>query len=222
MLALNSAVFCSRGFAAGSVLRNGAVRAAAQPRMLGRARASAEPKAAKAKEAEPKAAKPKEAKQSAPPATSSEQQFSNKQIFIVPEEAQAAFKEAWSERARHMETMDGFEGFSIDQDGETFTVVSKWASIPKWEAFNLSKAARRSHLPVGIWQMVPETGDGFPEDFVPFYEMNSSVMAKYPPKPKRAKQPTFMSVFVPCSTVVSACSYLGGMAFSMSGPQSSP
>lgn len=37
----------------------------------------------------------------------------------------------------------------------------------------------------GIWQMVPKPGEGFPEDFVPFLDMNTFVQAKYPPKKKK-------------------------------------
>lgn len=43
-----------------------------------------------------------------------------------------------------------------------------WASIPEWEAWNLSEQCRRSHLPWGVYQWVPGKGEGFPEDFVPF------------------------------------------------------
>ena len=37
----------------------------------------------------------------------------------------------------------------------------------------------------GIWQYVPKPGEGFPEDFVPFMDMNTFVQAKYPPKKKK-------------------------------------
>ena len=36
----------------------------------------------------------------------------------------------------------------------------------------------------GIWQFVPKAGEGFPEDFVPFFDMNEQVNAKYPKKKK--------------------------------------
>jgi hypothetical protein len=34
----------------------------------------------------------------------------------------------------------------------------------------------------GIYQYIPKMGEGFPEDFVPFIDMNTFVNAKYPPK----------------------------------------
>ena len=63
----------------------------------------------------------------------------------------------------------GFQGLDIATDGEAVVVSSSWASIPDWEAFSLSAAARRSHLPSGIWQSVPGKGEGFPEDFGEFF-----------------------------------------------------
>lgn len=200
----------------------------------------------------------------------------------MPDDAKDAFKRAWSDRAAHMEEMPGFCGFDLKEGGsDTITVTSNWASIPEWEAFNLSKEARRQHLPSvcssgcyvtrcaqrlckplcttlacrarpralscyaadahcnrlvaccdslaccnatctpavgvtpvfpcasmspvqssttmtchdrartspllavqGIWQLVPKPGEGFPEDFVPFHDMNTFVQAKYPKKAK--------------------------------------
>lgn len=72
----------------------------------------------------------------------------NTQRFVVPVEAQAAFMDAWEARAAHMETMSGFEGYVMKaSDDDEFIVESRWASIAEWEAFNLSKTARRQHLP---------------------------------------------------------------------------
>lgn len=105
--------------------------------------------------------------------------FKNCQKFFVPKEAEAPFQRAWKERAAHMENMEGFVSFNITQAGENYTVVSAWESIPAWEAFSLSAEARRQHLPSGIWQFVPKKGEGFPEDFVPFYELSEQVQAKY-------------------------------------------
>lgn len=41
----------------------------------------------------------------------------------------------------------------------------------------------------GIWQHVPAVGEGFPEDFVPFLEMNAPTVVRYPKKApaKKAK-----------------------------------
>ena len=78
----------------------------------------------------------------APPA------FTNKQRFVVPGDAKDAFTQAWQARAAHMESCAGFQGFDMEQqDSNEYAVQSQWASIPDWEAFNLSEAARRQHLP---------------------------------------------------------------------------
>jgi len=159
--------------------------------------------------------------------------FANKQIFVVPAGVQPAFETAWAERQGLMQAAAGFERFDMQTNGEEYTVVSEWTSIPEWEVFNLSKPYRRSHMPTvrvkgwelrlgggktdsrvwgwtwwgtegtgqtrthpkltpdpstlnsssathqGIWQKVPKPGEGFPEDFVPFLEMNTFVQAKY-------------------------------------------
>jgi hypothetical protein len=36
----------------------------------------------------------------------------------------------------------------------------------------------------GIWQQVPEVGEGFPEDFIPFLDMNAPTIVRYPKKKK--------------------------------------
>ena len=59
-------------------------------------------------------------------------------------------------------------------------MVSKWASIPEWEAWSLSRDASRSALPTGVMQYPPRKGEGFPEDFVPFKDLAAEVPnAKY-------------------------------------------
>lgn len=78
-----------------------------------------------------------------------------------------------------MRGQPGFQSFELNVDGDFYVIKSSWATIPEWEAFNLTPEARRSHLPVGVWQFVPARGEGFPEDFVPFYDMNKAVDAKY-------------------------------------------
>ena len=65
----------------------------------------------------------------------------------MPEDIQPAFQAAWLERQSYMEAAPGFEGFRIEANGTDFTVVSEWHSVPEWEALNLSKPYRRSHLP---------------------------------------------------------------------------
>eukprot|EP00892_Ulva_mutabilis_P000052 jgi/Ulvmu1/10047/UM059_0097.1 len=108
--------------------------------------------------------------------------FENNQRFYVPDDVKEQFEAAWAARHAYMETQPGFISFNISEVGDSYTVTSKWASIPEWEAFNLSKEARRHHLPYGIWQYVPKVGEGFPEDFVPFLDMNAMVQARYPKK----------------------------------------
>ena len=47
-----------------------------------------------------------------------------------------------------MATAQGHLGFDMRKQGQdSYVVESRWQSIPDWEAFNLSKPARRHHLP---------------------------------------------------------------------------
>ena len=43
----------------------------------------------------------------------------------------------------------------------------------------MSKEARRQHLPAGIMQFVPRKGEGFPEESMPFKDLNEPINAKY-------------------------------------------
>lgn len=79
--------------------------------------------------------------------TSSKPAFENNQRFYVPDDVKEQFEAAWQARHAYMETQPGFIGFNMAEVGDSYTVTSKWASIPEWEAFNLSKEARRHHLP---------------------------------------------------------------------------
>lgn len=54
-----------------------------------------------------------------------------------------------------------------------------WQSIPDFESWSLSDAARRSQLPDGVCQVVPKKGEGFPEDHMPFKDLEDAVVAKY-------------------------------------------
>ena len=56
---------------------------------------------------------------------------------------------------------------------------SQWGSIPEWEAWSSSNEARRHHLPAGVQQYVPRKGEGWPEDSMPFKDLNEAVNAKY-------------------------------------------
>ena len=47
-----------------------------------------------------------------------------------------------------MQQSKGFGGFTMERDGNEYTVVSKWETIPDWEAYSCSVDARRSHLPL--------------------------------------------------------------------------
>lgn len=78
---------------------------------------------------------------------SSKPEFENKQRFYVPDDVKDQFEAAWKARESYMETQPGFLGFSMTASDDTYTITSKWASVPEWEAFNLSKEARRHHLP---------------------------------------------------------------------------
>lgn len=73
--------------------------------------------------------------------------FTNKQVFVVPEGKRDVFEEAWIEREAIMRAAPGFEGFTMDPVGEEMIITSSWENIPAWEAMNLSKPYRRSHLP---------------------------------------------------------------------------
>ncbi len=54
-----------------------------------------------------------------------------------------------------------------------------WDSIPNWESWSAGAEARRHHLPSGVKQYVPRKGEGFPEDYLPFKDLNEPVSAKY-------------------------------------------
>jgi hypothetical protein len=58
-----------------------------------------------------------------------------------------------------MRAFPGFQGFEFKKDGDSYVVTSSWATIPEWEAWSLSDECRRSHLPLGIWQLVPQKGE---------------------------------------------------------------
>jgi heme-degrading monooxygenase HmoA len=117
--------------------------------------------------------------------------FTNTNRFKVTPKAVPQFEAAWREREAAMRSFSGFQGFSLEKSGagsgssgggggDEYVARQTWASIPEWEAWNLSEPCRRSHLPLGIWQRVPLKGEGFPEDFVPFVDYSEPVNAKYP------------------------------------------
>ncbi|KAF8073066.1 hypothetical protein HT031_000727 [Scenedesmus sp. PABB004] len=114
-----------------------------------------------------------------PAAAAGAKPFTNTNRFVVPKHVQPAFLAEWRRREREMQAFAGFTAFNVISDGDSFTVSSSWASIPEWEAWSLSDPCRRSHLPWGIWQLVPAKGEGFPEDFVPFVGYDTPVNAKY-------------------------------------------
>lgn len=59
-----------------------------------------------------------------------------------------------------MKGFAGFQGFKLAKEADgRYTAASTWASIPEWEAWSLSEACRRSHLPLGVWQYVPAKGE---------------------------------------------------------------
>jgi heme-degrading monooxygenase HmoA len=66
-----------------------------------------------------------------------------------------------------------------EEDGVDVAVVTHWSSIPAWEAWSSGEVARRLHLPAGTYQYVPKKGEGFPEDFLPFRDLDTAVNAKY-------------------------------------------
>lgn len=78
-----------------------------------------------------------------------------------------------------MKQYPGFQGFNLQKDGDQYMASSSWATIPDWERYSCCPEARRSHLPNGIFQYVPKKGEGFPEDFIPFVNLNELVNAKY-------------------------------------------
>lgn len=83
--------------------------------------------------------------------------FVNRQVFKVPEDMQPVFEEAWAAREEHMATMAGYLGVQMHKEGaDSYVVESRWESIPAWEEFNLSKPARRHHLPTVRSSCTPE------------------------------------------------------------------
>lgn len=43
------------------------------------------------------------------------------------------------------------QGMHIIEEGSTMVVTSSWATIPEWEEWSLSPAARRTHMPMVRW-----------------------------------------------------------------------
>lgn len=106
-------------------------------------------------------------------------EFTNTNRFWVPLDVIEAFEREWRHREAAMKEADGFLGLSVDRKGEEYTVSSRWASIPQWEAWSCTNVARRSHMPLGVLQYVPKKGEGFPDDFAPFKDMTQAVNPKY-------------------------------------------
>lgn len=106
--------------------------------------------------------------------------FVNTQRFWVPAPLLYDFVRCWLVREADMQAAGGFLGLQVvpEEDG-VVTVSSHWAEVPQWEAWSTSTAARRHHLPSGIYQYVPKRGEGFPEDFVPFKDLSKPVDPKY-------------------------------------------
>jgi hypothetical protein len=59
------------------------------------------------------------------------------------------------------------------------TVRTFWDTIASWERWSSSETCRRLHLPSGVYQRVPNKGEGFPEDFLPFRDYDAPVNPKY-------------------------------------------
>ena len=55
----------------------------------------------------------------------------------------------------------------------------------RWLLRAVAASSAPAWLLQGIWQHVPKPGQGFPEDFVPFVDMNTFVQAKYPKGAKK-------------------------------------
>eukprot|EP01025_Chloroclados_australasicus_P035082 TRINITY_DN3581_c0_g1_i4.p5 TRINITY_DN3581_c0_g1~~TRINITY_DN3581_c0_g1_i4.p5 ORF type:complete len:198 (+),score=16.93 TRINITY_DN3581_c0_g1_i4:59-652(+) len=111
--------------------------------------------------------------------SSSSKPFENILRFEVMEDAKDEFEYVWKQREQAMSSMSGFVSLNIEQNGKVYVVRNQWASVEEWEAWSLSIECRRTHLPLGVYQFVPKKGEGFPEDFVPFKDMNQAVNAKY-------------------------------------------
>lgn len=100
--------------------------------------------------------------------------------YQVPPHLRAEFTAVWAERESIMKQFPGFQGVQMfELAPDTISVASSWASIPEWEAFDLSAIAKRVHFPVGIYQYNPAKGEGFPETFVPFIAPTEPINAKY-------------------------------------------
>ncbi|GMH35096.1 hypothetical protein BSKO_02964 [Bryopsis sp. KO-2023] len=106
-------------------------------------------------------------------------EFKNTNRYWVPLDAVEAFEKEWRHRELYMQEMDGFRELTVSREDEDYVVSSVWQSIPEWEKWSLCPVARRSHLPGGIYQYVPDKGAGFPDDFVPFKDLQKAVSAKY-------------------------------------------
>eukprot|EP00878_Enallax_costatus_P012649 GHUV01013212.1.p1 GENE.GHUV01013212.1~~GHUV01013212.1.p1 ORF type:complete len:648 (+),score=321.26 GHUV01013212.1:993-2936(+) len=112
--------------------------------------------------------------------------FSNTNRFWVRQELLFEFLKHWVIREGLLQQQDGFLGLQVQpvpgvtaDSGVDVIVTSLWETIPQWEAWSKSDAARQQHMPTGVYQYVPEKGEGFPEDFVPFRDYDDAVNAKY-------------------------------------------
>jgi antibiotic biosynthesis monooxygenase (ABM) superfamily enzyme len=98
----------------------------------------------------------------------------------VPASVRQEFLSTWAAREALMRGAPGFQGFELAESAPgQYTVTSRWASVPQWEAWDLSGPARRSHLPTGIWQHPPARGEGFPETFIPIVGNYDLIHARY-------------------------------------------
>ncbi|KXZ49224.1 hypothetical protein GPECTOR_22g815 [Gonium pectorale] len=118
-----------------------------------------------------------------PPATAGAEgpgQFVNTNRFWVPADLMFDFVKAVAAREVALVDASGFLGISVrSEELNVMTVSTQWESIPAFEAWSCSADARRHHLPSGVYQYVPRRGEGFPEDYIPFKDLNEAVNAKY-------------------------------------------
>jgi len=107
--------------------------------------------------------------------------FTNTNRYWVPSPLLYDFTKALASREVALTAAAGFLGMTVRHLGEQdFSVSTRWESLPSWEAWSCSPSALRQHnLPPGIMQYVPRKGEGFPESYIPFRDMNDAVNAKY-------------------------------------------
>ncbi len=106
--------------------------------------------------------------------------FTNTNRYHVPDALLFEFIKSWAVREASLREADGFLGLTTSIEGPGVVVVrSLWQSVPQWERWSTTSARKMHNLPEGVAQYAPSRGEGFPEDFLPFKDLEEVPNAKY-------------------------------------------